>query len=261
MSPAALARRKTAMPVLAVAGLAWAFMVIRFGNPSLSPDSCCVPVFPFGTPSPESVGLVLLRNSPQMLVASWALMLVAMMTPMLANPLRHVLDRSFAQRRARSVFLFLVAYFGIWMFSGIVILSLVLMVRLLIPNPLAQVAAVGTLACVWQCSPAKQVCLNRAHALPELAAFGWAADRDALRFGFNHGDWCIGSCWAVMWFAEVCSIGHLTAMAFVTLWVLAEHLEKPTPPRWRVRLPVKAVRLLSGQVRIFVLAHKGALAQ
>ena len=64
--------------------------------------------------------------------------------------------------------------------------------------PYFLVAAVFFIGLAWQCSPAKQVCLNRCHALRELAAFGRAADTDALIFGATQGVWCAGSCWAWM---------------------------------------------------------------
>jgi predicted metal-binding membrane protein len=244
MSPAALKRRKTSLPVLGAAAAAWILLLLRPGGSGTSAGICCVPASS-GTPyTLESLRQVFQQYQPFALLMAWLLMLVAMMAPMLVSPLQHVLDQSFARRRARAVLFFLAGYIGIWMVAGIVILSMALAVRMLIPNPVAQVAMVGILVVVWQCSPAKQVCLNRAHAQPELSAFGWKSDRDALSFGFSHGDWCVGSCWALMWLSEMFAVGHLIAMAIVMLWILGEHIERPTFPSWRLRGLNSATRIV-----------------
>ena len=101
---------------------------------------------------------------------------------------------------------------------------------------------------LYEVSPFKQRCLNRGHAHPELAAFGRAADVDALRFGWSHGAWCVGSCWALMLLPLLFARGHLPAMAMVTLWIVAERLERPQPPRWRLRGPSKAIRIILADV-------------
>jgi predicted metal-binding membrane protein len=106
------------------------------------------------------------------------------------------------------------------------------------------------LAVVWQCSPLKQRCLNRCHSQAQLAAFGATAYFDALRFGLTHGMWCVGACWALMLLPLLVSAGHGAAMAAVALWLLAERLDTPMPPRWRLRGPAKAVRLAIAQAKM-----------
>ncbi len=171
-------------------------------------------------------------------------MLAAMMGPMLALPVRHVLDRSFARRRLRAVMLLLAAYVAVWMVAGMLFLAL----GLAIPQNVLQspvfVAAVVGVAFIWECSPFKQRCLNRGHAHTALAAFGVAAELDSLRFGLNHGIWCVGSCWALMLVPEMFPSSHLEVMALVTLWLLAIRLERPRLPGWRLRSPARAVRIV-----------------
>ena len=106
------------------------------------------------------------------------------------------------------------------------------------------------MAFVWQCSPIKQRCLNRSHNRRELAAFGIAADLDALRFGITHGAWCVGSCWALMLFPIMVSQGHIAAMAAVSFVMLSDRLEQPRPLRWRLRVPGKLMRIVVPQTRI-----------
>jgi hypothetical protein len=43
------------------------------------------------------------------------------------------------------------------------------------------------------------------------------------------------------------SRGHIAAMAAVTLWLLAERLDRPRVPGWRWRGPGKAARIVVAQ--------------
>jgi predicted metal-binding membrane protein len=174
-------------------------------------------------------------------------MLVAMMTPMLTEPIRHLLDRGFVKRRFRSLILFLAAYFMVWISAAPLMLLLVSGLRSFFSDPVTQAGIAATVALSWQCSPAKQRFLNRLHGVPDLAAFGTRADLDACKFGFNHGIKCFGSCWALMGFSEVCSVGHLFAMAVVTVWLVAEHLERPAKPRWHLPNFTRATNILAWQ--------------
>jgi predicted metal-binding membrane protein len=173
--------------------------------------------------------------------AGWAVMLAAMMLPLLIAPLRHVRDRSFARRRARAATLFLVGYAAVWMIAG----------AILVPSGLAAGRS-GTLfgfvlavALAWQCSPARQHCVNRGHAHPPLAPDGVGADLAILRFGVGHGGWCVGSCWAVMLLALCWPGAHLAAMAGASIWLLAERMDGPERPRWRFPYPARAGRALA----------------
>ena len=57
-----------------------------------------------------SLDMLLASNPPASLALGWALMLAAMMAPVLIAPVRHVRDRSFARRRTRSIGLFVAGY-------------------------------------------------------------------------------------------------------------------------------------------------------
>ena len=195
--------------------------------------------------------MLLAHNSLTSLAAGWALMLVAMMGPLLSAPLRYIWAVSFAYRRARAIVLFIAAYTTVWMVAGAVLLALALVVRLVAPESMV-LPALMIVALVWQYSPAKQRCLNRGHAHPELAAFGPAADFAVLRFGLKHGAWCVGSCWALMLLPLLVSHGHVAAMAVVTLCLAAERLDRPMPPSWRMRGPGKAVRIALAQARMWL---------
>jgi predicted metal-binding membrane protein len=193
-----------------------------------------------------SLDLALLFESPSGLAADWALMIVAMMSPLVAAPLRHMRDRSFARRRTRAAFLFLVGYAAVWMSAGLALLAIALAARAVAPAPSClALATVGAIA--WQVSPAKQWCLNRCHRRPHLSAFGAPADRDAFVFGLINGVACAGACWALMLLPLFAGPAHLAAMVAVTLFVYAERLEPAAPLAWRWRGAGKALRIIAVQ--------------
>lgn len=179
--------------------------------------------------------MVLTSTTPGSLVGDWALMLLAMMMPLLIQPMYHIFIRSFARRRGRSIALFLVGYGLLWMLAGGAILGLTLSGRALAPQSWLPAISVVLVALVWQASPFKQRCLNRCHRHRALAAFGSAADWDALRMGLEHGRWCIGSCWALMLLPMLLPHGHFAAMAAVTILMICERLDPPRTPSWRWR--------------------------
>lgn len=197
-----------------------------------------------------SLQMLLEMNPIPSLMAGWALMLIAMMSPTLITPIHHIRERSFKRRRARSVTLFVVGYAVIWMAAGGVLITLMLLLNLLVPLSYLPAVVVGIVAFVWQCSPIKQRCLNRCHNHRELAAFGIAADLDVLRFGMTHALWCTGSCWALMLLPMLLLQGHVVAMAVVAFVIISERLEQPRPLRWRLRFPSKLIRIVIAQTWI-----------
>jgi len=231
-------------PVLLISAVTWVWLLAVPG----SMVAHC-PATTSGMPLPASFQMLLAMNPPASLAAGWAVMLVAMMSPVLIPPIRHIRVRSFTHRRARSIALFAAGYAAIWMAAGGVLLAVELAVRLFRPQSYLPAAGVVLMALVWQFSPVKQRCLNRCHAHTELAAFGAAADCDALRFGMTHGIWCAASCWALMLFPMLLPRGHVVAMAAVAVLIFSERLEPPMPPRWRWR-GLKAIRILAAQARI-----------
>jgi predicted metal-binding membrane protein len=194
--------------------------------------------------------MLLAMNPPACVAAGWALMLVAMMSPVLIAPVCHVRLRSFSHRRARSIAIFGAGYAVIWMAVGGVLVAIELAAKLLAPQSYLPAAGVVLIALVWQFSPIKQRCLNRCHAHTELAAFGAAADFAALRFGMTHGIWCAGSCWALMLLPMLLPRGHVVAMAVVAILIFSERLEEPMRPCWRWRGFGKVIRIVVAQARI-----------
>jgi len=147
----------------------------------------------------------------------------------------HVKVSSFGDRRWRSSVLFVSAYAAVWLMAGVTI-SFVLLIESRFATSVAVVLAINLLvALIWQASPFKQRCPNRGHAHPSLSAFGLQADLDSLHFGFKHGIWCVGSCWALMLAAASLDHSHLVAMLVVGVLMYCERMEPPAAVRWRMR--------------------------
>lgn len=250
MTPAARERLQIRAPILLVSAAAWTLLTVGRGGTRLAAH--CSTRMLGVTGSPGLLDTLMGFNSPGSLLVGWALMLTAMMGPLLIPPLRHVHQRSFARSRARATVLFVAGYATIWMATSGVFVMLALAVPLIVRDSWF-VALVILGALLWQFSPAKQGCLNRGHAHPELAAFGRAANMDAFRFGVTHGVWCVGSCWALMLLPFLFPRGHVAAMAAVTLWLFCERIERPMPPRWELRSPVRAARIVAAQMRTWLL--------
>ena len=195
-------------------------------------------------PLSVSFDLALLLNPPAKLAAGWALMIIAMMSPLLIEPLRHVRKRSFAKRRAQSMLLFAAGYMTVWMTAGLALQPAALAAQWAEPAPLMCLGCAAAIALLWQVSPAKQWCLDRCHRRPHLAAFG-AAPRDVFGYGLMHGAACVGACWALMVLPLLLVQAHLLAMVSVTLFILAERLESPAPLAWRWRGLGRALRIIT----------------
>jgi predicted metal-binding membrane protein len=243
MTPAARERSQVRVPVLFVSAAAWMLLVLEPGGMGLHAHH-------MSSMPDASLDMLLASNPSASLALGWALMLAAMMAPLVIAPVRHVRDRSFARRRARSIGLFVTGYAAIWMVAGFLLMALAMAVRMYAPESFAPLGLAAVVALVWQFSPLKQRCLNRGHAHPQLAAFGGAADIGALRFGLTHGVWCAGSCWALMLLPLLVTRGHLAAMGAVTLWLSSERLEPPAPAHWGLRVPVRAARIAVAQARM-----------
>jgi predicted metal-binding membrane protein len=252
-------RFDTGLVVLASTSLAAWSMLALDGSELILPAFCSGGKLS-AAPLSVSFDLALAFNSPAKLASGWALMVAAMMSPLLIAPLRHVHDRNFASRRARAMLLFVAGYFAVWITAGVGLQAIALVWRWAVPAQPACLGLMVAIAIAWQVSPAKQWCLNRCHRRPELRAFGAAADRDAFDFGLTRGVTCAGACWALMLLPLVVERGHLSAMIAISLFILAERLESPAPLAWRWRGPGKALRIATAQTRMRLGRRQPGLA-
>jgi predicted metal-binding membrane protein len=221
--PADYGRLRNAVLCLSLVG--WILILIE---PRVS--SCCS-----ASEAVLSWSTLLSVNPAGSLAKDWALMLLAMMAPTLVPPIYHIKLSSFARRQLRSAILFVIAYGAVWMTAGIVIMAVTLIATALWSRSYLPATIVGVIALIWQASPFKQRCLNRCHSHRTLSPFGWAADWDAARMGFEHGFWCTCSCWATMSVPMLLPSGHLVAMMAVAVLMFCERLDPPGTPSWRWR--------------------------
>ena len=158
------------------------------------------------------------------LLRSWMVMSMAMMLPMVAEPMRLAAERSFWHRRHRAILAFLLGYLGCWMLIG----AAVSFVHIA-PSARNVAASIAfAVAGAWQLTRWKRRGLNGCHRSMPLAPAGWRADRDCIRFGARIGTRCIVSCWALM---LACFLsGHaLIATLLVTAVGLAERYARRRP--------------------------------
>ena len=182
----------------------------------------------------DALELALALNPPARLLADWALMLLAMMPPLLAVPLMHVWRSSLPRRRVWALANFALGYVSVWMMAGPILIGLALLLQLVAGERALAFAGALLLATLWSASPWQRIALNRGHRLSWIGLFGWAADRDCLTFGVIHAVWCIASCWAWMLAALAVAWWHIPAMIFAAVVMLSERLAAPDRPRWRL---------------------------
>lgn len=233
--------------MLLACAIAWALLFFHLGGKALAVH-CSMPAG--GMIRGASVQMFLEMHTPVPLAMGWAVMLVAMMAPVLIAPICHIRLRSFRSRRTRSVALFVSAYAAVWMALGFALPIISLAASWIVLQSYLPAAVVAIVALTWQTSPIKQRCLNACNAHAELAAFGAAADYSVIRFGLTHAICCAGSCWALMLFPMLLSWGHLPAMAVITLLISAERLEPPAVVCWRWRGLGRVARIAIAQARI-----------
>jgi predicted metal-binding membrane protein len=226
--------------------VAWALLALTWSD--VTPAGFCSASLRM--PLSDSFNLAFVFNSPAQLASGWLLMLAAMTPPLMAAPLRHVRERSFAHRRARAMFLFVIGYGAVWMIAGMGLQVMALAAQTAVSDTRMCVALSAAAATLWQVSPAKQWCLNRCHRRSQLAAYGAPADRAAFDFGLTHGAACVGACWALMLLPLFVWQGHVLTMLAVMLFIYAERLESAAPLAWRWRGPGKALRIIAAQAHM-----------
>lgn len=180
---------------------------------------------------PDALDTAFALNPPLRLLADWALMLVAMMPPLLAMPLMHIWRSSLPRNRLWVCAAFVVAYWAVWMAAGLMLTAFALFWRMAVGD--GALAGAAVLALLWSASPFHRAALNRGHRVRRIGLFGWRAHRDGLTFGGLHGLWCVASCWAWMVVPLVAGAWHMPTMMLAGLVMLAERLSLPCPPRWR----------------------------
>jgi hypothetical protein len=154
----------------------------------------------------------------------WILMIVAMMFPLLIEPVRITAARSFWCRRNRAIAGFLIGYFASWIVPGVIATAaLILLRRQFAPGWLTACGFV--LAAIWQFTRWKRRGLRLCHVTRPLAPGGWRAHADCILYGGTIARGCMLSCGGLM---AACTLAGHSVFAMVVATGLAA-LERATP--------------------------------
>jgi hypothetical protein len=227
---------------LAASATAWALILVRASSVAMGAGMAHSPhhgtaALPLGGPLPAW----------RMEALDWLLMVVAMMLPMVVDPIRTTAARSLWARRHRAIGGFLVGYVTPWALVGLFVSGLIAALGVAGWLHLPAGAAIGfAAAAAWQITAIKRRAVFWCHRTTPLAPSGWRADRDCLRYGWMIGWRCLVSCWALM---VACVLaGHgIPAMACAAGVGIAER-----------RLPRANLRLASAAVAGLALIYATA---
>ena len=165
--------------------------------------------------------LLLLFNPPDQLLLSWLVMIVSMMAPLIAGPLAHL------RPHGKLMLAFILAYIGLWMLVGAVLMGVAVAMLTLPGEPLAYGVVVAGL---WQVTPLKRRCLRLCHWHP---AGPILTVRAAFGYGRTIAVSCLGSCWALMLLPLLTRHAHFMLMVLVTALFF---VERGLPRAWWSRL-------------------------
>jgi hypothetical protein len=225
-------------PLVALSGVSWAVMVVIVLQKPIA--MIC------GAPAHwQALGLDARLTGPLPLLAVFAVMLGAMMTPLLAHNLSCVQVQSFSARRLRATALFglgyslpwIVALSGLWVLSGLLAAA--------VRHDYAALGFAVGLCLVWQGTPAKAMALRQCHLTPALDAFGLRADWSSFAYGVRSAGWCIAACWLWMLAPFTYAPAHLWLMGAVFVIMLAERYAEPPPLRLRPVWMVSGVAMIA----------------
>lgn len=175
-------------------------------------------------------------------LSGWAMMVLAMMFPLLHNAIRHIWQRSLPRLRLFGSMLFCLGYLSLWLMVG---LLCNLMLIALQGMPSWQIVVIASaILLLWQASPIKQWGLNYCHYTQRLALSGWRYVYDCLSFGIKKSSWCIISCWHLMVFPMLFDAFWLMfiSMLIVCVWMFIEQHLSPRRVTWYVPFRLEYLR-------------------
>jgi predicted metal-binding membrane protein len=229
---------RTLLPILALVGLAWLFVVA------------------------EPVGM---NAGPALFIAAWTIMMVAMMLPS-AAPLVLLHRRGSSAGQTASL---TAGYLIVWALAGIPAYAAQLLVMSLAGDPMmpmdmpmpdmpmtgtsmsdipltrmqTMISVVALAAAgLYQLTPLKTACLKHCRTPADFLMQRWG--RGPFRLGLEHGAWCLGCCWALMAVLVLVGMMGLAWVVGIAVLVAAEKIA----PRGLVWARVSGVALLVAAV-------------
>jgi hypothetical protein len=225
--------------VAAALGAAWS-VSLALSAPSAIPVLCGTPLRAlWGSPDAFLEPPV----TPLGVTVAWLAMLLAMMPPLLGEPLRHVWFSSLPARRPWAILLFAASYFAVWV---LVAPALILLAWLL--RGVADGAAPAFALCValaWSCAPWTQRARNRCHRVCRIGAAGLRADGECIAYGMRFAGRCVTVCWPWMILPLLVETLHVVAMVGVALWMTLDRIAPPRRPSWQAPPVVDHLRSIA----------------
>ncbi len=165
----------------------------------------------------------------------WNIMVIAMMFPLLNEPIRHVTFSVRRKDRTRGILGFLLGYVTVWMAVGLLFMLLPLFIDMLVgkQNQLitALIKASGFLlaaALTWQ--PARLVKMTKCAQTMPIRINAPQLYTDTIMYGLKMGAACFNMCWAPM-VALMLAHHNFFLMWEVTLVLLCERYILPHTSR------------------------------
>ncbi|HEV8552448.1 MAG TPA: DUF2182 domain-containing protein [Casimicrobiaceae bacterium] len=224
-SPFASDRAVAITALLALCGLAWAYLLYLAWGMAHMDVGAGMAIMP-RMASWQSVDLALV-------FAMWSIMMIAMMVPSAAPMmlLFAALSRKLGEPRPRSEFFaFVGGYVAVW--SGFSLLATLMQWGLLearLVSPMMRASspwlsgALLLAAGLYQLTPLKQACLARCRSPLAFLTAEWRKGlRGAFVMGVRHGLFCLGCCWLAMLLLFVLGVMNAVWIAVLAMFILAE---------------------------------------
>jgi predicted metal-binding membrane protein len=165
-------------------------------------------------------------------LAVWVAMILAMAPPLLVREIGRLWRTSLRRLRHFTIVWFLCGYVAVWLIAGVGLSSVFGSVTVKSWRIDIGIILIG----IWQCSPARQRCLNACHRTPTLRIFGIAAQLDSLQYGIAIGCYCSAACGPVMLLVLLAADYHLVVMAIAVVLATGERYSPARRPDWRLPL-------------------------
>jgi predicted metal-binding membrane protein len=228
--------RSPSRTLLAVSLAGWVLLQL-LGHGTQSSAALCLSYSTSASAAHTAAATVLVEDNIMFALALWIVMVVAMMSPLLTQPIAQLRLRSLMHRRRRAVALFIAGYLAIWTIAGFALVTASEAIALLAASlGWSALAMAMAIAAIWQATPWRQSTLNRCHLPPNLSAFGLTAELDCLRFGATHGTWCAAACAPWMLLPLTTPAFHLPLMLVISAAMTLERMGPARPTAWTWRI-------------------------
>lgn len=154
-------------------------------------------------------------------LSDWLIMVIAMMTPLLAQASRSVAERTLRRHAPFAVLVLHGGYLMAWGAAGIILLNFAAVLQSASGPGTPLILAAATL--VWHSSEARSRLMAVCHRRPALHGLGWTTLTGCFLGGVRIGLACVGVCWAMMLLVMTMH-DHFGPMVVVGGLVLAERL-------------------------------------